>query len=245
MWLIFCLVSLWFANASQSSERPVLQEILVPRKLVENQKIRLNCDLIQGAKPIRFSWFFNDEPIRESERLEIDTSRDYVSSLMIKGLSVDSVGRYKCVGANDHGSDQQTVAVYVNSKSGILIFCFKLKLNDLLFPLAKPVITSDLQNITGLLNQPVRLDCQAKGFPQVETKWSRVVENGNAKETVNFEDFVLKLLFFVEIQEHQTKRLEFNLTRESAGQYICSAWNSNGRVEKSIRVDYYGEFSLR
>ena len=108
------------ANAVQDDrQKPILQEILVPRKLVESQIIRLNCDLIQGAKPIRFSWFFNDEPIRESQRLQIDTRRDDISSLVIKGLSVDSVGRYKCVGTNEYGSDQQTVAVYVNSKCRI------------------------------------------------------------------------------------------------------------------------------
>ena len=118
MLLLLCLISLWFAEASHVDEnQPVLQEIFVPRKLVENQTIRLNCDLIQGAKPIQFSWFFDDEPIRESERLQIDTRRDDVSSLAIRSLSVDSVGRYKCVAANDHGSDQQAVAVYVNSKS--------------------------------------------------------------------------------------------------------------------------------
>lgn len=46
------------------------------------------------------------------------------------------------------------------------------------FLIARPVITSDLRNITNSLNQPVTLDCQAKGFPKVETKWSRVIENG-------------------------------------------------------------------
>ena len=45
------------------------------------------------------------------------------------------------------------------------------------------------------------------------------------------------------MREHQTNRLEFNLTRENAGQYTCTAWNSNGRDERSIRVDYYGEYS--
>lgn len=46
------------------------------------------------------------------------------------------------------------------------------------FLIARPVITSDLRNITNSLNQPVTLDCQAKGFSKVETKWSRVIENG-------------------------------------------------------------------
>ena len=104
------------ANAVQDDrQKPILQEILVPRKLVESQIIRLNCDLIQGAKPIRFSWFFNDEPIRESERMEIETRKD-ASSLMIRELSVNNVGRYKCVASNDYGSDQQQTMVHVNSK---------------------------------------------------------------------------------------------------------------------------------
>ena len=120
-------MNLWLAKADHGNwQAPVLQEMFVPRKLAENQTIRLNCDLVQGAKPIRFSWYFNDEPIRESERLEIDARKDDASSLLIKGLSVDSLGRYKCVGMNDHGSDQQTVAVYVNSKLEVWLFCFKL-----------------------------------------------------------------------------------------------------------------------
>lgn len=45
----------------------------------------------------------------------------------------------------------------------------------------------------------------------------------------------------LESEEHQSNRLQFNLTRENAGQYICSSWNANGRVEKSIHVGFYGE----
>ena len=118
MLLVFCLVNLWFVKANQNDGnrlRPVLQEISVPRKLAENQNIKLYCNLMQGSRPIHFSWFFNDEPIRESERLQIVVREDE-SHLLIKGLSVDSVGRYKCVGANHHGSDVQTVAVHVNSR---------------------------------------------------------------------------------------------------------------------------------
>ena len=51
--------------------------------------------------------------------------------------------------------------------------------------------------------------------------------------------------FIAEVREHQSNRLEFNLTRENAGQYTCSAWNANGRAERPVRVDYYGEYSVR
>ena len=116
--LLICLIGCFaIARASHhNQQKPVLQEILVPRRLVENQDIKLNCDLLKGTKPVKFSWFFNDEPIRENEKLQIDARRDDVSSLVIKDLGVDAVGRYKCMGTNDHGSDQQTVALYVNSK---------------------------------------------------------------------------------------------------------------------------------
>ena len=117
MHLLLLLISLWLAEANHSDEnRPVLQEITLPRKLVEKQNIRLNCDLMQGSKPIKFTWFFNDEPIRESESLQIDARKDDASSLVIKGLSAEAIGRYKCAVANDYGNDEQTATLYVNSK---------------------------------------------------------------------------------------------------------------------------------
>lgn len=115
MLLVYLIGCLAVVRAS-SNDRPILQEITLPRKLVENQNIKLNCDLTQGAKPIKLSWFFNDAPIKENERLQIDNRRDDVSSLVIKSLSSDSVGRYKCVATNDYGSDQQTGTVHVNSE---------------------------------------------------------------------------------------------------------------------------------
>ena len=116
MHLIYLIGCFAIVAASQhNQQKPVLQEILVPRKLIENQDIKLNCDLLKGSKPVKFGWFFDDEPIKENERLQIETRRD-ASSLTIRELSVDSVGKYKCLASNDQGSDQQTATLYVNSK---------------------------------------------------------------------------------------------------------------------------------
>ena len=114
MLLIYLIGCFAIARAGHR-QKPVLQEITLPRKLVENQTIRLNCDLLQGSRPIRFDWYFNDAPVKENDRLQI-TYRDDMSSLMIKELSIEQLGSYKCVAANEHGRDQQTVAIYVNSK---------------------------------------------------------------------------------------------------------------------------------
>ena len=110
----FAIGCLAIAKASDDN-RPVLLEIALPKKLVENQMIRLNCDLMQGTRPIQFSWYFNDTPIKENDQLQV-TYRDDMSSLMIKTLSVDQIGTYQCLAKNEYGSDQQTVAVYASSK---------------------------------------------------------------------------------------------------------------------------------
>ena len=116
MLLLYLIGYFAIAKANDDNrQRPVLQEIVVPRKLVENQMIRLNCDLLQGARPIHFSWYFDDTLIKQNDQLQA-TYRDDMTSLMIKRLSIDQIGTYRCVAKNEHGSDQQTVAVYANSK---------------------------------------------------------------------------------------------------------------------------------
>ena len=48
-------------------------------------------------------------------------------------------------------------------------------------------------------------------------------------------------LLFLAIKEYQSGRIELNLTRDSAGQYRCTASNSNGKDEKTIFVHYFGK----
>ena len=116
MLLIYLIGCLAIARKGYANkQKPILQEITLPRKLVEGQDIRLNCYLLKGTRPVKFSWFFNDEPIKETEKLQTIVREDE-SNLLIRELSVDNVGKFKCVGANDQGSDQQAVALYVNSK---------------------------------------------------------------------------------------------------------------------------------
>ena len=114
MFLIFCLIN-WFAITNANQAKPILQEFILPRRIVENGNIKLNCDLLQGLKPVQFSWYFNDEVLKENDKLQI-TVREDSSSLMIKELSVDNNGHFKCLAANSYGSDYQKVSVYVNSK---------------------------------------------------------------------------------------------------------------------------------
>lgn len=114
MLLIICLIN-WFVTVIANQKKPTLQEILLPKKLIENQGIKLNCDLIDGTKPIKFIWYFNDQILNEKDKNQI-IHRDDMSSLMIKELSIEEIGTYKCVAINNFGDDSQKVTIQVNSK---------------------------------------------------------------------------------------------------------------------------------
>lgn len=112
----------WFvvASSSQLDQKPILQEILLPRKIVEKKNIKLNCDLIEGSKPIEFRWYFNDELIKETDSVKV-ILRDDMSSLMIKEVAVDSIGTYKCIASNAYGSDHQKISVHFDSEYSLLM----------------------------------------------------------------------------------------------------------------------------
>lgn len=113
----------WFVIGSTGhvDQKPILQEITIPRKIVENQNIKLNCDLLNRAKST-FSWYFNDELIKENDRIQI-IQREDMSSLMITEVSIEDLGIYRCLASNSFGSDQQKISVLFNSKFSKKILC--------------------------------------------------------------------------------------------------------------------------
>ena len=107
-------------QSSLQSDRPLLQEITLPKNLNENQTIKLNCDLLQGSQ-VEFVWWFNNEKLVENSRKRIK-STDEFSRLLIKSLSVDDIGRYSCVASNEFESDRKDVDVVFNGQFWFLKF---------------------------------------------------------------------------------------------------------------------------
>ena len=107
------LINLVFGNEDY---KPLIQEILVPRNLNENQTIKLNCELVQGYLPTTIDWYLNDKKLEDDNtRIKIKKSDDS-ATLMIKYLSVDDNGDYYCLAANQYGEHRRHASVYVNSK---------------------------------------------------------------------------------------------------------------------------------
>ena len=96
-------------------ELPLLQEILVPKNLNENQPIKLNCDLLQGKQPVKLDWLFNGKKLDEDSRIKIKTDEDS-ASLVIRSLTIDDLGEYECVGSNQLGQHKRQASVYFNGR---------------------------------------------------------------------------------------------------------------------------------
>ena len=113
MWFILIIIGL-LSPLISCNDKPILQELLTTKNLIENQTIRIICPLIQGES-VEFEWYKNNEKLTESNKRKIKYGEDS-SELIIKSLSIDDLGDYKCVSKNKYGEDSQAVSLYFNGK---------------------------------------------------------------------------------------------------------------------------------
>ena len=102
---------------SLNDKNPIIHEILSPKNINLKQE-RLNCDLDQGVQPLTFDWYHNDEKLTDNHKITIKI-RDDSAVLIIKSLSVDDLGDYKCVARNKYGEHSQKVSLYFNCKRSL------------------------------------------------------------------------------------------------------------------------------
>ena len=112
--LIFGLLLSPFVSA-ESNEKPLLQELFIPKNLAENQTIRSICSIERDeSSELTFEWFLNDQKLVTNYRRKIKINEDS-SELIIKSLSIDDLGELKCTASNKYGQDNQKGLLYFNS----------------------------------------------------------------------------------------------------------------------------------
>ena len=108
-----------------NENRPIIQEIALPKNFNQNQVVRLNCALVQGTQPLNFEWYFNGQKLENNNKTTIKI-RDDSADLIIRSLSVEDLGDYKCTVSNTYGEDTQKVSLYTNGK---LVICLSNRIS--------------------------------------------------------------------------------------------------------------------
>ena len=115
MWTSFVLIAAGLLSSfvlANNANRPLLQEIALPKNLSENKTIRLLCS-IESGDSVEFAWHLNDQKLDPNGKRRI-INHEESSELVIKSLSVDDLGTYSCLGQNKHGRDVQKVQLIFN-----------------------------------------------------------------------------------------------------------------------------------
>ena len=112
--MLFILILIGLFSPSVYCDKPLLQELSVPKNLEENQTIRIICPLIRGES-VQFEWFKDDKKLIESSKRKLKYGDDS-SELIIKSLSIDDLGDYKCFSRNEFGEDIQKISLYFDGE---------------------------------------------------------------------------------------------------------------------------------
>lgn len=113
--LLILIAGILINPVISNENRPILQELLLPKNLAQNRTVRLNCNLLQG-EGVKFKWLFNDQLLHEKLNKIKILYNEESTELLIKGLQMEDLGEYKCIGSNRHGQDTQKLSLYFNSK---------------------------------------------------------------------------------------------------------------------------------
>lgn len=76
--------------------------------------VQLNCLVSKGDRPIKISWLFNEEPLKEDLSVSKTAIGDRTSLLMISPVLGSHAGNYTCVAGNAAGSVAHTASLRVN-----------------------------------------------------------------------------------------------------------------------------------
>lgn len=100
----------------REEDKPRFLANFKPIVVSDGDKARLQCNY-QSSKPVTVKWFFNGQPLPDTE--EYDTSQTASSvSLSIGDCYPQDSGTYRCVLSNEAGSDERSAKVTVTARRG-------------------------------------------------------------------------------------------------------------------------------
>lgn len=198
-----CLVSLSSGSlpSDVDHQRPQVLQQLRDIDPTLGQTVFLEC-IIAGASDCEITWYHQNCPIRESNRIHFLFDGDKCC-LKIASLNNEDYGSYKCVAVNLLGSDKTQCAVIPPVRS--------------LYEPQPPNFTLRLKDLEDYEGEMVRFECCVIANPAPIIRWYRndkLIEHSNDFQISNINE--LQILTIPEA------------FKEDGGNFCCEAKNISG-----------------
>ncbi|XP_076322350.1 cell adhesion molecule Dscam1-like isoform X2 [Tachypleus tridentatus] len=188
---------------------PLIGEFHFDKNLHEGMRTRVYCSIAQGDQPITISWLKDGLPIPHDLGISVRAVDSFSVALAIDKLEPVHNGNYTCVAANDGATVQHTAQLVVD---------------------VPPYWMIEPTNTYVVLNEPVNIDCLAKGYPVPQITWKRA-KSGSGTD---FEQILSGPDF--QVFENGTLRLAHTKLQDR-GHYLCQANNGVGSgLSKVVHV---------
>ncbi|KAL9846109.1 hemicentin-1 isoform 2-T2 [Geothlypis trichas] len=200
------------ANEAGSTQRRYSLKVHVPPEIRDQDKVTntsvvvhhpvsLFCEVTGNPSPV-ISWYKDDIQVVESSALQILHNGKILK--LLKATTEDA-GQYSCKAINVAGSSEKMFNLHI---------------------LVPPsIIGADSPGeVAVILNQEIRLECRAKGFPDPDIHWFK---DG---KPLFLGDPNVELLDRNQVLQIKSAR------RVDKGRYQCSATNTAGKQVKEVRL---------
>ncbi|XP_078407396.1 LOW QUALITY PROTEIN: hemicentin-1-like [Cetorhinus maximus] len=203
-----CVATNAAGESQQDVKLTVYEPPVVDKSVATNKTATVNFPasfecLASGTPPPELTWFKGNQLItRMAGSSVLESGR----TLRIENAQLSDGGQYRCVATNVAGSTEVQYTLRVH---------------------APPVISTALDLVTVLVNQPIELHCEATGIPAPKITW--------LKDKIPVSKMTEGLEYLLEGQILSLASTHF----ADSGTYSCVAENPAGEAQKEIHLQVY------
>ncbi|CAF1357382.1 unnamed protein product [Adineta steineri] len=200
-----------YSKAGEAKQQFRLTVLIPPRIQRENtsylviapKPIELPCQIIQGYPTPIVTWFHNNIELKTFENnIDLKYKISSSNSLLLLHTSKHDNGKYQCMIINEAGQDSIEVHLDIN---------------------VPPIVTVESNEIIGIVNKPITLNCQADGHPLPVIYWTKASRSIDTQPGF-------------QILNNGSLRIH-HLQVQDTGYYLCWAENLVRRTYAQIRLE--------
>ncbi|KAK0044806.1 myosin light chain kinase smooth muscle, partial [Biomphalaria pfeifferi] len=197
--------------------KPVIKQVMEDIKIEAGKTLRLRTQ-VQAVPRAEVTWSKEGEVIIAGKRITVVTEDD-VYTLEIENVGEEDAGRYRMTAINSAGSVYSEVLVSIVGQRQL-----SPALSPSL-PVGHPRFVMRPQNVTVAEFESIKLSCSVQGDPMPKVSWEKDGERLRTSKRLRL--YETRGIFYLEIPEADA---------EDAGEYVCTAVNSEGTVTASVTV---------